>query len=114
MKILHTFALETNAKDVRNISKMFARVQRYEKIEKTKTKKRKKMRAMRLIAKWAVCVLLVSPVLLLFTEGADGAPTVWNYVGLVHLGAWTFWAYRRSKKMEEEERAFHDSMRIEK
>lgn len=72
------------------------------------------MKTVRLIAKWAVCVLLVSPVLLLFTEGADGAPTVWNYVGLAYLGAWTFWAYRRSKKMEEEERAFHDSMRIEK
>lgn len=29
-----------------------------------------------------VIALLCSPVLLIFTEGQDGAPTVWNFVGV--------------------------------
>lgn len=31
---------------------------------------------------WLVIVMLCSPVLLIFTEGQDGAPTVWNLVGI--------------------------------
>ena len=31
---------------------------------------------------WLVIALLCSPVLLIFTEGQDGAPTVWNFVGI--------------------------------
>lgn len=31
---------------------------------------------------WLVIALLCSPVLLIFTEGQDGAPTVLNFVGI--------------------------------
>ena len=31
---------------------------------------------------WVVIALLCSPVLLIFTVGKDGAPTVWNLVGI--------------------------------
>lgn len=31
---------------------------------------------------WLVIALLCAPVLLIFTEGQDGAPTVWNFIGI--------------------------------
>lgn len=65
---------------------------------------------MKKIAKWCVAVVAVCPMLLLFTEGEDGGVTVWNYAGLAYAGAWIAWAYRRSRKLEDEERAFRESM----
>ena len=70
----------------------------------------RKMKKMKKIAKWCLAVLAACPLVLLFSEGADGGVTVWNYVGLAYAGAWIAWAYRRSRKLEEEERAFRESL----
>lgn len=37
------------------------------------------------IAAWLVVMVLLSPCLLIFTEGRDGGITVWNFVGIVYL-----------------------------
>lgn len=72
------------------------------------------MRTMKMIVKWLVAVVLCAPVLLLFTESKDGGVTVWNYVGLLYLGAWIALAYWKSRAMEREEEEFHDSLKIDK
>lgn len=37
------------------------------------------------IAAWLVVMILLSPCLLIFTEGKDGGITVWNFVGIAYL-----------------------------
>ena len=37
------------------------------------------------IAAWLVVMILLSPCLLIFTEGRDGGITVWNFVGIAYL-----------------------------
>lgn len=37
------------------------------------------------IAAWLVVMILLSPCLLIFTEGKDGGITIWNFVGIAYL-----------------------------
>ena len=37
------------------------------------------------ISTWLVVMVLLSPCLLIFTEGKDGGITVWNFVGIAYL-----------------------------
>lgn len=37
------------------------------------------------IAAWLVVMILLSPCLLIFSEGKDGGITIWNFVGIAYL-----------------------------
>ena len=37
------------------------------------------------IAAWLVVMILLSPCLLIFTEGRDGGITIWNFVGIAYM-----------------------------
>lgn len=43
---------------------------------------------------WAALLLigmaLVAPALLAFSQGKNGEPTVWNFVGLAYMGGWVY------------------------
>ena len=45
----------------------------------------------------AFLMLLTAPLLLIFTEGEDGAPTIWNFVGLAYLALLIFAAYKAKR-----------------
>ena len=45
----------------------------------------------------AVVVILLSPILLIFTEGRDGSVTPWNFVGIAYL-LLVFWVSTKVNK----------------
>ncbi len=45
----------------------------------------KVLRTLMAVAVLLVAMILLSPCLLVFTEGADGGITVWNFVGIAYL-----------------------------